>query len=67
MWIRCSSAAVSEIGRAIEDPRVVDVCLASDRVGVRGVQGCVEEAVRAELANLPALRDAFLAERVEIF
>lgn len=58
---------VSEIGRAIDDPRMVDVCLASDCVGVRAVQGRVEEAVRSELANLPALRDAFLAEHVEMF
>ena len=35
-------------------------------LGVRGVQGCMEEALRSELVNLPALRDAFLPESVEI-
>ena len=58
---------VSQIGRAISDPQVVDVCLASDAVGTATVRTCVEGVVRSQLANLPALRDALLTERVEVF
>jgi S-adenosylmethionine synthetase len=60
-----SCVLVSQIGRPIDDPQVVDVRLALEpprRVGE--VSGLVEEIVRGELAGFQELRDALLARRV---
>ena len=59
---------VSQIGRAISDPQVVDVCVSPGRAGTtRSHSSCIQEAVQTELGQLPALRDALLEERVEVF
>lgn len=59
---------VSQIGRAISDPQVVDVRIASDGVvGTGAAHACVEEVVRAELARLPELCARLIAGQVELF
>jgi S-adenosylmethionine synthetase len=59
---------VSEIGRTISDPRVVDVRLAirNDEAG-EAVTQQVSEIVRFELDHLADLRDAILDSRVAVY
>jgi S-adenosylmethionine synthetase len=54
-----SCTMVSQIGRPIDDPHVVDVALFPG-----GPRAVVEEVVRAELARFASLRDELLAERM---
>ncbi len=59
---------VSQIGRAISDPQVVDVRLAcEERAGVEAATGPVAEILRSELQRLPQLREALIEERIQVF
>ena len=61
---------VSQIGRAISDPQVVDVGLASAGatvVSTAVTRARVEEVLRAELARLPDLCADLIAGRVDLF
>lgn len=59
---------VSQIGRAVADPRIVDVRLAcEDHSRVGNLKSSVAEIVRSELGRVSELRDALLDERVPVF
>jgi S-adenosylmethionine synthetase len=60
---------VSQIGRPVTDPQVVDVRLtrAAGGRGVADVRGRVADVVHGELARLGELRDALLAGRVRVY
>jgi S-adenosylmethionine synthetase len=59
---------VSEIGRAISDPQVVDIGLTCDvDAGARGLKEAATAIVRAEIERLSELRGDILAERVRLF
>ncbi len=56
---------VSEIGRRVDDPAIVDVRLATARE-VRSVEAMVGDIARTQLEQLPALRDELLSERLPV-
>ena len=59
---------VSQIGRAVADPRIVDVRLAcKDHTRVEILKPSVAVVVRSELGRVSELRDALLDERVPVF
>jgi S-adenosylmethionine synthetase len=57
---------LSEIGRPISDPRVVDICL-SARIDDKQLGTHVAEIVRSELTRLPDLRDEVVRERITLY
>ena len=59
---------VSQIGRPVTDPHIVDVQLGVDpKVPLAGLRTTVAETLRAELESLPTLRDAILEGQVPVF
>lgn len=59
---------VGEIGHAVSDPQLVDMCLGlEDRSDAHAVRDRVTDIVRSELERLPELRDAFLREQVTVY
>jgi S-adenosylmethionine synthetase len=59
---------VSQIGREVSDPQIVDLRLAcTDRTGATTVERLVHDIVRSELGRLPDLRDALLDERITMY
>jgi S-adenosylmethionine synthetase len=63
-----SCVLVSQIGRRIDDPQVVDVRVARRTAQLLGdLEGIVREIVRAELSRLPELRDAVLAGQESLY
>ena len=59
-------ALVSQIGRPVDDPQLVDVALRCSG-GAAASRDAVEDVVRAELSRLDGLRDDLLAERVTVY
>ena len=59
---------VSQIGRPVADPQVVDVRMAfKGPVSADAVKGPVGDIVRSELGRLGELRDALIEERVPLY
>jgi S-adenosylmethionine synthetase len=58
---------LGEIGRAISDPRVVDVCVTAEGGGGAALDTYVTEVVRSELVRLSHLRDEILHEQVTVY
>ncbi len=59
---------VSQIGRAACDPRVVDVCLASEEhTSAVTAREAVADIVEGQLRSFSELREALLDERVAVF
>lgn len=58
---------VSEIGRPVTDPQLVDIRLASDAGAVEPFRNAAEEIVHTEFAGLSQLRAAVLGERVRLY
>lgn len=59
---------VSQIGRPVADPQVVDVHLAfKGSMSAEAVQGAIGDIVRSELGRLDELRDALIDERVPVY
>lgn len=56
---------VSQIGREVSDPQLVDVALWPTAQGAP--RAAVEAVIRAGLADLGAIREALLAERLAVF
>ncbi len=59
-------ALVSQIGRPVDDPQLVDVALRCSGGAVAN-RSAVHDVVRAELSRLDGLRDDLLAERVTVY
>jgi S-adenosylmethionine synthetase len=57
---------VSQIGRPVDDPQLVDLAVAGARE-LRPLEGAALELVRAELARLPALRQELLSEQLPVY
>jgi S-adenosylmethionine synthetase len=59
---------VSQIGRPVTDPQMVDVRMAfKGSMSPEAVQGSVGEIVRSELGRLDELRDALIEEVVSVY
>lgn len=59
---------VSQIGRPVTDPQVVDIVVGLDTGSLSAtVRRSVTAVLHAELDRLPALREALLEERVPVF
>lgn len=59
---------LSQIGRPIDDPQIVDVAVTLDRTSrVEDVRGRVSSVVRSHLAGMPELRAELLAERIAVY
>lgn len=59
---------VSQIGRPVADPQVVDVRMAfKGSMSAEAVQGSVGEVVRSELGRLDELRNALIEELVPVY
>ena len=59
---------VSQIGRPVADPQVVDVHIAfKGSMSAEAVQGAIGDIVRSELGRLDELRDALIDERVPVY
>jgi S-adenosylmethionine synthetase len=56
---------VSQIGRPVAEPQIVDLVLACGDID--GVRSRAERIVRTELGELTALREALLEERVTVY
>lgn len=58
---------LGEIGRAIVDPRVVDVCLSVEGIGDEALNKAVTDVVRSEFAHVTDLRQEILREQVTLY
>ena len=65
--IGAACVIVSEIGRPVTDPQLVDIRLTSEARAVDPIHAVVEEIVRTELAGLSELRAEVLGERVRLY
>lgn len=59
---------VSQIGRAVSDPQVVDICFDCEKPSnMAALTRPIGEIVRCELEHLSDLRKALLEERIPVF
>lgn len=59
---------VSQIGRPIDDPQIVDLELMSREAACSpGLEAPVRDIVRAQFARMDALRDELLSERIRLY
>jgi S-adenosylmethionine synthetase len=57
---------LSQIGRPIDDPQIVDVCVGGGPAPAAAVEPVVADVVRHELAGFAALRDELLREEAPV-
>jgi S-adenosylmethionine synthetase len=57
---------VSQIGRPVDDPQIVDLKLVT-AADWRSLEAAVTEIVRAELFQLPTLREELISERIALY